>query len=289
VSGAPGARLRRLLEAGVVEAPGAYDAVSAQLVVAAGFDAVYLSGAVTSAVLLGEPDLGYTGRAEMLDLAGRITAAVDLPLVADADTGYGNALHAAATVRAYERAGLAGLHLEDQVAPKRCGHMSGKVLESVEEMTAKVRAAVEARGDLVVIARTDARSVEGLEAAIDRAGRYLDAGADLAFIEGAAQPEELERVHAALPTARLVLNRSEAGGPWPALSADELDSVGVRLVLYPVATLLAAAGAVRARLAGLRTPAGGMTASKALAWDELTDLLGLPDALAAEGRYATEG
>jgi 2,3-dimethylmalate lyase len=284
VSGAPGARLRALLDDGLVEAPGAYDAVSAQLVAAAGFDAVYLSGAVTSAVLLGEPDLGYTGRADMLELARRVVGAVDAPLIADADTGYGNALHAAATVRAYERAGLAGLHLEDQLAPKRCGHMTGKALEPVEEMVGKIAAAADASKDIVVIARTDARSVEGLDAAIDRTGRYLEAGAELVFVEGVSRREELEQTHAALASARLVLNRSEAGGAWPALSPEELASLGVRLVLYPVATLLAAAGAVRDRLADLASP----NAAAALTWTELTDLVGLPDALAAEERYRSE-
>ncbi|HET6873168.1 MAG TPA: isocitrate lyase/PEP mutase family protein, partial [Acidimicrobiales bacterium] len=191
------AALRRLLAGdGPVVAPGAYDALSARLIEDAGFPAVYMTGFGTAASLLGRPDIGLVSSSEMIDHARRIAGCVAVPVIADADTGYGNPINVLRTVREYERAGVAGIHLEDQVMPKRCGHLTGKVLVPVEEMTAKIRAAVAARSDpdFVLIARTDARAVEGLDAAIRRASSYLEAGADVLFVEAPESEDEVETI-----------------------------------------------------------------------------------------------
>lgn len=255
------ARLRTLLDAGEpVLAPGAYDALSARLVEQAGFGAVYMTGFGTTAGLLGRPDVGLLGGAEMAAHAGRLADAVDLPLIADADTGYGNPINVIRTIRDYERAGVAALHLEDQVMPKRCGHLAGKQVVPAGEMTAKIRAAVDARTDpdLLIIARTDAAAVDGLDAAIDRARRFADAGADLLFVEAPTSEAHIERVAQELSGHRLVFNWAE-GGRTPALSRDRLAELGFALVLFPVGTLLAATAGMRELLERLRadgSPAG---------------------------------
>jgi methylisocitrate lyase len=279
-------RLRAALaEPGVLQVPGVHDAVTARLATEAGFRALHLSGAVTSAVALGLPDLGYLHGTDVADLARRITAVTDLPLVADADTGYGNPLHARRTVEQYAEAGIAGLHLEDQVSPKRCGHMAGKQVIERDEAVEKVRAAVDAGTGLVVIARTDAMSVLGLDEAIARIALFAEAGADLVFVEGAADEERLGAVHEALPEARLVVNVSEADPRLRPLPLEVLASFGVDLALYPVAPLLAAAAAARRAYTAIRAE-GGATSVERLSWDELTDLLGLPLLLDLEQRYA---
>src|SRR5438874_7486526 len=178
-------QLRELLSASdLIQAPGAYDCLSARLIEAAGFPVVYMTGFGTSAAYLGRPDVGLLGMSEMVDNAKRIVDAVAIPVIADADTGYGNAMNVIRTVRAYEAAGVAGIHIEDQVAPKKCGHLEGKLVIPAEEMAEKVRAAVEARTqpEFVIIARTDARSVEGLERSLERGRMYREAGADALFI-----------------------------------------------------------------------------------------------------------
>lgn len=270
-----GARLAAALGSGPVHVPGVHDAVSARLAEAAGFRAVFLSGAGVSASVLGVPDLGYVGLAEMVDQIARVTAATAVPLVADADGGYGGPLQVARTVAAYERAGAAAVQLEDQQLPKRCGHMAGKQLLTPAEMKAKVHAALDARGAALVIARTDAFSVEGFDAALERVCTYAEAGADMVFVEGLADDADLlSRVHRA--TGRpLVVNRSEAAGdPSPPMSRQVLASAGVRIVLHPVAGLLAAAAATRSVYAAIAaTGAAGLPGST---WTELTDLLGLP-------------
>src|SRR3954453_14310746 len=186
------ARFRELLRRdGMVVAPGAYDCITARLIERAGFNAVYMTGAGTAATL-GYPDYGLVTMSEMADNAGRIAAAVGVPVIADADTGYGNELNATRTVREYEQRGIAGLHIEDQGFPKKCGHLDNKVIVPLDEYLAKVRAAVAARtnSDFVIIARTDSRAVLGLEEAIRRANAALEAGADMAFFEA---PRTMER------------------------------------------------------------------------------------------------
>lgn len=251
------ARLRGLLDRGrPLVLPGAYDALSARLVEAAGFDGVYMTGFGVAASTLGRPDVGLLGGAEMADEAGRVAAAVSVPVVADADTGYGNAINVIRTIHDYERAGVAGLHLEDQLLPKRCGHLDGKQVIPLEDMVAKVRAAVDARRDpdLVLIARTDARAVEGLDRAIERARAYADAGADLLFVEAVRDEAEAELVSKELAGHRLLYNWAE-GGRSPLLSYDRLTELGYAMVLAPISTLLSATGAIRRTLDQLRRAA----------------------------------
>jgi 2,3-dimethylmalate lyase len=289
-SGAPGApaRLRELLNSGqTVVAPGAFDPLAARLVEEAGFAAVYMTGFGTSAALLGRPDVGLLTMTEMADSAGRIAACVDIPLIADADTGYGNPLNVIRTVGAYEAAGVAGLHIEDQVAPKKCGHMEGKQVIGADEMAQKVRAAVDARTDpdFVIIARTDARAVEGLDSALDRARRYRDAGADVLFIEALVSEAEIEAAAAAFPDVPLLFNWAE-GGKTPPVSLDRLTELGYRIVIFPIGTLLAATAAMRQilkEIAAAGTPASLL--GELPTFGEFTDFIGLPEVRGIEQRY----
>jgi methylisocitrate lyase len=285
------ARLRRLLAGDdLVHLPGAYDAVTARLAADSGARAVCLSGATVSAVELGLPDLGFVHGTDIARRAASMVAALDgVPLLADADTGYGNALQARHTTIAYAAAGVAGLHLEDQVAPKRCGHMAGKDVVDVAEAAARVRAVVDAGTGLVVVARTDALSVRGLDEVVMRSLAFAEAGADAVFPEGAG-PAELRVVRDALADAGrplpLVWNCSEAAGPLETLpSPDELAAAGVRAVIHPVSALLAAAAAARevyARIAEHGSAAG----THRLTWADLTGQVGLPQMQEIEIEYA---
>ena len=264
-----------------VLAPGAYDALSARLVERAGFPAVYMTGFGASASLLGRPDVGLLSFDEMAGHARRLAQAVSVPLIADADDGYGNPLNVMRTVREYAAAGVAALHIEDQVAPKRCGHMEGKEVIDAAEMVEKVRAAVEARrdGELLIIARTDARAVEGLDAALERARRYREAGADALFVEAPETEQEIEAVAAAFPGVPLVFNWVD-GGKTPQLPLERIRELGFALVIYPVTTLFAAARAVADvldRLGEHEVPS----------FDAFTDMIGLPEMRALEARFAT--
>lgn len=288
-SASPRARLRQLLAAGgPVLAPGAYDALSARLVELAGFDAVYMTGFGTAASLLGRPDVGLLTATEMVDNARRIVAAVEVPVVADADTGYGNAVNVVRTVQLYEAAGVAGLQLEDQVMPKKCGHMSGKVLIGADEMVGKIRAAVAARRDpeLVILARTDAVAVTGVDDAIARARAYAQAGADLLFVEAPTSEADLERIAVELKgVAPLVFNWAE-GGRTPGLPLARIAELGYRLVLFPIGTLLASTAAMRSFLGTVRsdgTPAAAMPGLPE--FSEFTDLIGLPEIRELEERF----
>src|SRR5215213_517537 len=226
--GGGAAALRTLLERGEpVLAPGAYDGLSARLVERAGFPAVYMTGFGASASLLGRPDVGLLSVAEMAGHARRLVQAVGVPVIADADDGYGNPLNVMRTVSEYEAAGVAALHIEDQVAPKRCGHMDGKDVIDAAEMVEKVHAAVEARRspDLVLIARTDARAVEGLDAALERARRYRDAGADVLFVEAPESEDEVAAVARAFPGTPLLFNWVD-GGRTPPLGLGRLREDG---------------------------------------------------------------
>ena len=281
-------RLRELLNSGqTVVAPGAFDPLAARLVEEAGFAAVYMTGFGTSAALLGRPDVGLLTMTEMADSAGRIAACVDIPLIADADTGYGNPLNVIRTVGAYEAAGVAGLHIEDQVAPKKCGHMEGKLVIGADEMAQKVRAAVDGRTDpdFVIIARTDARAVEGLDSALDRARRYRDAGADVLFIEALVSEAEIEAAAAAFPDVPLLFNWAE-GGKTPPVGLDRLTELGYRIVIFPIGTLLAATAAMRRilrEIAAAGTPASLL--GELPTFGEFTDFIGLPEVRGIEQRY----
>ncbi|MFJ3191938.1 methylisocitrate lyase [Streptomyces griseoviridis] len=229
--------------------PGAINPLTARLIQDTGFDAVYLSGAVLAADL-GLPDIGLTTSTEIAARAQQTTRVTDLPVLVDADTGFGEPMNAARTVQLLEDAGVAGLHLEDQVNPKRCGHLDGKTVTAREEMVRRIRAAVDARRDpdLLLMTRTDARSIEGLDAAIDRAKAYVDAGADAIFPEALAGAAEYEAFREAVDVP-LLANMTEFGKS-PLLDARTLESLGYNIALYPVTLLRIAMGAVED---GLRT------------------------------------
>jgi 2-methylisocitrate lyase-like PEP mutase family enzyme len=283
-------RLRALLDGpGPVVAPGAYDALSARLAEQAGFEAVYMTGFGATASLLGRPDVGLLSFGEMADQARRFVQAVGVPVIADADNGYGNAVNVVRTVREYEAAGVAALHLEDQVAPKRCGHMEGKQVVPAGEMVEKVQAAVEARSnrELVIIARTDARAVEGLDGAIERAWRYRDAGADVLFVEAPESEAEVAAVAEALPGTPLLFNGLE-GGKTPPIALERLGELGFRIVLLPLTSLFAATRAVQEAFAQARAhvlPA----AEGALEFERFTDVVGLPELRRLESELAQTG
>ena len=270
-----------------VLAPGCFDALGARLIEQAGFPAVYMTGFGTSAALIGRPDVGLLAMTEMVDNARRIVEAVDLPVIADADTGYGNPINVVRTVREYERAGVAALHIEDQVAPKKCGHMEGKQVVPADEMVEKVRAAVDARvsTDLLIIARTDARAVEGLDAAIDRAGRYREAGADILFVEAPQSVDEIRAVAAAFPAVPLLFNYAE-GGKTPPIEHAFLAELGYAIVIFPIAALLAATRAMRDVLGRIRQDGSPINVLPELPrFAEFLDLIGLPEIRDLERRY----
>ena len=232
----PGAQLRGLLGESQVVLPGVFNAITALQAQACGHKALYLSGAGVTNALTGFPDIALLTLTEMAQQARYLCRAVpETPVIADADTGYGEVLNVARTVEEFEHAGLAGLHLEDQVAPKRCGHLDGKSLIEPEAMAAKIRAALKARHDpdFFLIARTDARGVTGLDDAIERAKRYIDSGADAIFPEGLQSREEFEVFAAALPGTPLLANMTEFG-KTPYLSAAEFDALGYKLVIFPM-------------------------------------------------------
>ena len=273
------ARLRQLIEEpGLIIAPGAYDALSARLIEQAGFAVVYMTGSGAANSLLGQPDLGLTTMTEMAGQAARICAATTVPVVADADTGYGGILNVRRTVQEYERAGVAALHIEDQVSPKRCGHFEGKAVIPIEDMVGKIRAALAARTDpdTVIIARSDAGAVEGFEAAIRRAHAYEDAGADMLFIEAARTVDELRIIGRSFRVP-LVANMVE-GGATPILPAADLEAMGFKLVLYAGALLRSAARAVQGTLQHLHTTGSTLGAEDRLITfqerNEITDLAG---------------
>ncbi len=248
----PRQRLRSLInERRYTIVPGAYDPLTARLVQLAGFDAVYLTGGGYSRAN-GYPDLGLLTMSENVDFISRTVDAVDIPVIADMDTGYGNALNVIRSVREYEKTGVAGFHLEDQVSPKKCGHYEGKQLVAKAEMVAKIRAAVDTRRDqdMVIIARTDARAVEGFDAAIDRMNAYLEAGADVGFVEAPQNVEEMARIPASIRKPALV-NIFE-GGKTPPLPARELEAMGFRVGIYPSQTHRAAIFAAKEVLATLK-------------------------------------
>jgi len=271
-------------------APGAYDALSARMIEQAGFPAVYMTGFGTSASLLGRPDVGLLTMSQMVDNARRIAQAVGVPVIADADTGYGNPLNVIRTVQEYELAGVSAIHIEDQVTPKKCGHMENKQVIPAAEMAEKIRAAVEARrsSDFLIIARTDARAGEGLENALRRARAYQEAGADILFIEAPQSKEEVAQIARAFPNVPLLFNWAE-GGKTPPITLSRLKELGYRIVIFPISTLLAAAKAMRAALAEIKaqgTPAQ-MFADRT-AFQEFNEMIGLREIQELEKRFAAK-
>ena len=282
-------RLRELLvQRGLLVAPGAYDALSARLIAQAGFPAVYMTGFGTVASVLGQPDVGLLTMSEMVSRAAALAAVVgDRPLIADADTGYGNPINVRRTVREYERAGVAAIHIEDQVWPKKCGHMEGKQVISVDEMVQKIRAAVDARQDpdFVIIARTDANAVYGLEDALRRGRAYREAGADVIFIEAPRSIEELRAIAQAFPDVPLLYNWAESG-KTPLLPLEEIHALGFKLVIFPVSMLFAATQALLDLLEALKQGQTSLAfAERMVTFSQFTDQIGLPEIQALERRY----
>ncbi len=286
----PRQELRRLIDQrGYTMVPGAYDTLTARLVEAAGFAAVYLTGGGYSRAS-GYPDLGLLSLTENAMFIGRTVEAVGIPVIADADTGYGNAINVIRTVREYEKTGVAGFHIEDQVSPKKCGHYEGKEVISRAEMVGKIKAAVDTRrdGDLVIIARSDARAIEGLEAAVDRVNAYLEAGADVGFVEAPQTIEELRAVGREVRGPALV-NVFE-GGKTPMLGAKELEDMGFRLGIYPSQTHRAAIRAAQHVLAAMKRDGDTRAIETELAtFQEREDAVGTADWRALEDKYMRIG
>jgi methylisocitrate lyase len=286
----PGSRLRAAWSAGPIMIPGAFNALAAKLVERIGFRAVYLSGGGLSAGLAGLPDIGLLTLTEFAEQAAVLARATSLPVLCDADTGFGEAINVERTVRLYEQAGAAGLHLEDQILPKRCGHLSGKSLIDSPAMAAKIRAAVSARRDpgFVIVARTDARSVEGFDAAVRRAREYLAAGADMIFPEALESVDEFARF-AQVVDAPLLANMTEFGR-GPLIPFDDLGKFGYKAVIYPLTAFRAAMHA--AELA-LRTLHDRGTQQDLLGQmqtrTDLYDLLGYRDWETRDQAYFTPG
>jgi 2-methylisocitrate lyase-like PEP mutase family enzyme len=266
--------------------PGAYDGVSARLVERSGFPAVYMTGYGTSASRLGLPDLGYAGLAEMADHARNLAAAVGIPLIADADTGYGNALSVRRTVQTYEAAGVAGLHIEDQVAPKRCGHLSGHQVIPLPEFAGKIRAAVEARSDpdLMIIARTDAISAVSFDEALRRGEAAAKAGADVLFIEAPRDEAQVQRVAGAFD-APLLYNYAP-GGRSPLLPFPRLRELGYAIILLPVDTLLVGVRAIADFLLQLKQRDDVLSmADRYMPFGDFNRLIGAVEQMALAERY----
>ena len=281
-------KLKQLLHAPkLLQAPGAYDVLSARIIAMAGFETVYMTGYGTSASVIGQPDVGFLTATEMAEQARHIVSAIDVPVIADGDTGFGNPMNVVRTVRLYEQAGASGIQLEDQAFPKRCGHMLGRRVISMEEMVQKIKAAVDTRrdGDFVIIARTDARTNHGLDEALRRGEAYRAAGADVLFIESPESVDELKRIGSSFPGTPMLANMIE-GGRTPFLPAADLQALGFGIALYPTGPLYTAAKAVRGYMDELMST--GTTAGKVsqmIAFEAFNDLIGLPEYNRLEARY----
>jgi len=280
--------LRRMLEGpDIVVLPGAYDALSARLAQRAGFSAMFTTGFGFSASVLGQPDFGLLTMSETMDRVRHVAQAVTVPVVADMDTGYGNPLNVQRTVREVIVAGAAGIILEDQEWPKKCGHFEGKRVIAAEDHAAKLRAAIDARDDddLVIIARTDARAPLGLEEAIRRGKLYREAGADVVFVEAPQSVDELRAVRAAIPGVPLFANMVE-GGKTPLLTYQELQELGYKMVVFPLSALMAAAKAIEgvfAELYAMKTTAG--IVERLTPFHEFEEIVGVPELRTAEAKY----
>ncbi len=272
-----GAVLKTLLASKeILVAPGAHDALTARVIEKCGFKAIYMTGYGQAASHLGCPDVGLLSFSEMVDRARNIADCVDIPVIADADTGFGNAINVMRTIRLYEAAGIGAIQLEDQVAPKRCGHMLGREVITKEEMVGKVKAAVDARvsDDFLIIARTDARTVYGIDEALERGKAYEEAGADIVFIESPENEAEMKRINEEIKVATLA-NMVE-GGRTPLLPNTELEAQGYDLVIYPTASTYMTSKAMFELMEGLKTT--GTTAGlmdKMVTFKEFNELIGL--------------
>ena len=284
----PANQLRNLLAGPNVEVmPGCYDALSAKLVAGAGFKVTFMSGFAVSAARLGLPDTGLISFAEMLDgVRSCVSGAGTIPLIADGDTGYGNALNVQRTVLEYARAGAAAIMIEDQVSPKKCGHTRGKQVISRDEARMKIRAAVDARreadADILILARTDARAVHGFDDALDRCRDFEAEGADIIFFEAPETETEMRRFCAAMQ--KPCMANMVPGGKTPILPPQQLQSIGYKLALYPVVLMSSAIAAMQAALAALK-PDGNAPLPPSISFAELQQLVGFPDYWQHETRY----
>jgi carboxyvinyl-carboxyphosphonate phosphorylmutase len=268
--------------------PGAYDAFSAKILKQAGFEVIYMTGSGVTASVIGMPDVGLLTMSEMVNQARHIVNATDLPVICDADTGYGNALNVIRTVKEYERAGVAGIHMEDQVAPQKCGHFEGKQVIAAEEMVKKIEAALYAREDenFLLIARTDARSIMGLDEALRRAHLYVAAGADMIFLESTQTFEEFDLIAKLLQVVPLLVNLVD-GGKTPVLPFEELEKMGFKIVLYPTSTIRAVAKTVQdiaTYLFAHKNPKG--VEQLLIPFEEKNQITGLSEIVALENKFS---
>ncbi|MDH3228847.1 MAG: isocitrate lyase/PEP mutase family protein [Alphaproteobacteria bacterium] len=280
------ARLRALLESGeIVQMPAVFDPLSARLVEEAGFSASFMSGFAVSAARLALPDTGLISYGEIVDQGRNICAAVDIPVIGDGDTGYGNAVNVKRTVRGYAQAGFAAVMIEDQVWPKRCGHTKGKAVVAFDEAVARIRAACDARDEgagIMILARTDARATHGLDEALRRADAFKEAGADMLFVEAPESEAEMCRVCEAVPGWHLANMVEE--GTTPVLPAETLQDIGYSLVAWPLTLLSASMRAMREALAEMK--AGRHPDDRLLGFGELRRIVGFEDYYGEDDRYA---
>ena len=280
--------LKDKLSEGFILAPGIYDAITGLIAAKAGAEAVYLSGASIAYTRFGRSDIGLVSVSEVHDTLAAITDRIDIPVIVDADTGFGNALNVQRTVRQFERVGASAIQLEDQSFPKRCGHLAGKTLVSKNEMVGKIKASLDARKNenTVIIARTDARAVEGLDAAFDRAAAYRDAGADILFIEAPQSLEEMKNITATFGSELPLLANMVEGGKTPIASATELEDIGYHLAIFPGGAVRAIAHHLSAYYSGLLRDGNNKKFSeKMYDFDGLNEVIGTKELLAQGIKY----
>ena len=276
----------QFLSGEIVLAPGVFDALTGLLVEQAGFGAAYVSGAGIAYSRLGRPDIGLMGLREIADQVTAISERLTIPLIVDGDNGHGNALSVIRTVREYERAGAAALQLEDQALPKRCGHLKGKALVSADEMVGKLHAALDARDDMLIIARCDAIAVEGFEAAIDRAERYVEAGADMLFVEAPENLQQMQEITRRFKGRVPLMANMVEGGSTPITSAPDLQDIGYSLVIFPGGTARALIPALQGYFASLKEHGTtGPWRDRMLDLTGINQVVGTPETLALGARY----
>ena len=273
----------------ITVAPGIYDALSGLLVEQAGFSTAYLSGASLAYTRFGRPDIGLIGLREVADAVTVIRERIDIELVVDGDTGYGNALNVMRTVKEFERAGASAIQLEDQDLPKRCGHLNGKILVSASEMVGKLKAAVDTRvdQDTLIIARTDAIAVEGFECALERAENYLEAGADVLFVEAPENRDQMEKMNFQFSGRVPLLANMVEGGKTPISGADDLEELGYSIVIFPGGTVRAVSFAMQEYMGQLKkTGSTDLWRNRMFDFRGFNDLIGTPEMLEKGERYA---
>jgi 2-methylisocitrate lyase-like PEP mutase family enzyme len=281
-------RLRELLDQpGVLTVPGCYDAFSALMVEKSGFPCAYMTGFGSSASVIGQPDAGLMDFTQMSTHAGNLANCIGIPLIADGDTGYGNAINVHRTVKTYAKLGVAAIQLEDQSAPKRCGHVQGKVLVPLKEMLGKIQAAKDAAAekDILIIARTDARAVDGFQAALDRCKAFEEGGADVIFLEAPKSIGEM-RATAELIQKPLLANMVE-GGETPFLGAEDLDELGFKIGLYPVTLLLSVAQTLEKQLKHLQKGKHQEIQEEQFSFNQLKNMVGFPNYNKMQEKYGS--